>query len=51
MLISMGLKLGVTLDNMKDMDFVYLINLLDASLPQTKPKYRKATQKDIDLIT
>lgn len=47
----MGLKLGLTIQDMGEMDFVYLINLLDASMPTQKPRYRKATQKDIDMIT
>lgn len=40
------------MDDYHDMDFVMLINMLDCSFPkkEQKPKYRKATQKDIDMI-
>ena len=50
-LMVMGLKIGIRYEEYRDMDFVTLLNLLDASMPKKKPKYRTATQKDIDAIT
>lgn len=48
----MGLRIGIRLDDFNDMDYPMLINLVDASLPKKieKPKYRLATQEDIDRI-
>ena len=39
--------------DLHDMGFVELINILDAMLPKkvSKPKYRTATQDDINMIT
>ena len=52
MLIASALKIGIRYEELYDMGFVALINILDAAAPkkQTKPKYREATQKDIDMI-
>lgn len=54
-LMVIGLKIGIRMDDYNNMDFPMLFNLLDASIPkrveETKPKYRMATQKDIDMIT
>ena len=47
----MGLRTGIRLDDFNNMDYPLLVNLLDASIPKPKPKYRKATQEDIDMIT
>lgn len=48
-----GLKLGIKLNDYNNMDYPLLVNLIDASLPKEvkKPKYRTATQEDIDMIT
>ena len=52
-LMSFGLKVGISMKDYDDMDFPLLVNLLDASLPKQKdkPKYREATQEDIDFFT
>ena len=47
----MALRLGIRMNDFANMDYPLLVNLLDASIPKPKPKYRKATQKDIDMIT
>lgn len=41
------------MDDYNNMDYPLLVNLIDASLPkkEEKPKYRMATQEDIDMIT
>ena len=46
-----GLRIGLRYEDYGKMDYVTLINLLEASMPSKKEKYRKATQKDIDMIT
>ena len=52
-LMAFGLKVGISMKDYDDMDFPLLVNLLDASLPKQKdkPKYREATQEDIDFFT
>jgi hypothetical protein len=50
-MMVMGLKIGLRYEDFGKMDYVTLINLLDASMPPKKEPYRKATQKDIDMIT
>lgn len=50
-LMAAGLKIGLRYEDYGKMDYVTLINLLDASLPPKKEPYKKATQKDIDMIT
>ena len=48
------MKVGIRYAELRDMNVVELINILDAFLPKQKTfeqKYRKATQKDIDMIT
>ena len=54
MLIANAIRSGIRYEELHDMDFVLLINILDAMLPkkaEPKPKYRQATQKDIDWLT
>lgn len=51
MLIGSALRAGLRLSDLEDMGFVMLINILDPMMPKPKPKYRKATQEDIDMIT
>ncbi len=52
-LMVLGLKVGIKMDDYNNMDYPLLVNLIDASLPkkEEKPKYRMATQEDIDMIT
>jgi len=53
-LIATGLKVGLRLNDFYELDFVTLINILDSfyeSNNHRKPKYREATQQDIDMIT
>ena len=47
-MIALGLKIGLRMEDMGNMDFVFLINLLDTIMPK---KVRKPTQADIDMIT
>lgn len=54
-LMVIGLRLGLRMNDFDNMDYPMLANLIDASIPkkaeeEEKPKYRIATQKDIDMI-
>ena len=56
-LLASGIKFGLNFTDFYELDFVTLINLLEVYSPDAQKnkdpmhKYRKATQKDIDLIT
>jgi len=47
-LMVMGLKLGISYTDFYEMNLVTLINILTTAY---KPKKRKPTQEEIDLIT
>ena len=46
------MRMGFRYSELHDMDFVGIINILESILPKKteKPKYREATQKDIDWL-
>lgn len=44
------MRMGFRYSELHDMDFVGIINILESMLPKPKPKYREATQKDIDWL-
>ena len=46
-LLAMSLKIGIRLEDWKDMSFVGLANVLYSSMPKDK---EKAQQKDIDML-
>lgn len=51
-IVALALHVGLKLDDLKQMSFVSLVNVIHCYFPQKEEKEltREATQKDIDLL-
>ena len=46
--VALAKRLGITIEEMKDMTFVSLLNILISSVDNNESDTREATQEDID---
>lgn len=46
--VALARRLNISIDDMKNMNFVSLVNILLSSVGETQSDTRSATQKDID---